>query len=135
VVIVSESKGKVNLFHEALTGSGTAVGSILGSGTTLHAVKVMHHLSTDTNLAGDRQTFASANSMGSSLAIVTLNRSHSSAATVLRVALHGLTLTGTTGTKAGNGDFLTSGVQIGSDSGEVGNGSGHGSVSVDLRVL
>jgi len=110
---------------QALTGSGATVGSILGGSATLNAVQVTDHSSTDADLTGDGLTLTTADSVRSGLTVATLNRTHSSAATVLGVTLHGLTLTGTTGTEALDGDFLTSGVKVGSDSGEVGEGSVH----------
>jgi len=76
-------------------------------------------------LAGDGCTLTTAHGMRGSLTVGTTNGTHSNATTMLGVALHGLTLTGTTSAETLNGDLFASGVQVGGDSGEVGEGSVH----------
>ena len=120
----SHSKGGIDLIHQAITGSSTAIGSVGSGSVALHLIQVLHHLSADPHLAGDRGTLTTANGVRGSLAIRTVHRSHSTSSTVLSVAGHTLTFPHLAGLKAFDGHSLTSSVKVSSDCGEVGEGIG-----------
>jgi len=89
---------------QTVAGSGNTVSAMLllsaGNGT----VKVGDHLPTQTRHAGDGQTLTSANGMRGSGRVSATNGTDCSAATMLRIAGEGLTLTGTLAAEAGDGD-------------------------------
>ena len=82
-----------------------AVCPILCLGTFHSAFQICHHGGTDANLPGDGQTLATSYGMRCCLPITTLNRSHGRSTTVLRTALHCLTLTGSTDLETGDFEF------------------------------
>jgi len=111
--------------HEAVTGSSATVGGVLVSSTAGVGVLITDPLTTQPSHTGYGPTLTRTNGMGTSLTISTANGTDTGHVTISISALHGFTLTGTTGAEAFDGDFLTSGVQVGGDSGEVGDGSVH----------
>lgn len=89
---------------QTVTGSGDTVGAMLLLSTGDGTVKVGDHLPPQTRHAGDGQTLTSTNGMRSSGRVSATNGTDCSAATVLRIAGEGFTLTGTLAAETGDGD-------------------------------
>jgi len=116
--------------HQAVTGSSTTIGSVLRGSTGsvgglvtnplttqgVDRVKRTHTTSTDGNVTlGNVRTF------------IGVVRTQTRTTRGIGLIQNGLTATGGGRLENGHLDFLTSGVEFSSDSGEVGDGSGHAS--------